>query len=177
MSFRGSGSYSTEEFEGLYCTVTAKNEKTGEAYPARENEVLFKLEDSDINFDTDAREFTWKFDLDDAKMRDIFNISGIPENSLCLYTVSFTAVDGDRNESAPSFRRIHVDTAAPVIDKISYTPKVMYNGNKCVNGKINVTVSVTENQELYDLEVGLKVEGGQDYLTKKNSSNLSAELE
>lgn len=177
LSFRGSGSYSTEEFEGLYCTVTAKNEKTGEAYPARENEVLFKLEDSDINFDTDAREFTWKFDLNDAKMRDIFNISGIPENSLCLYTVSFTAVDGDRNESAPSFRRIHVDTAAPVIDKISYTPKVMYNGNPCVNGKINVTVSVTENQELYDLEVGLKVEGGQNYLTKKNSSNLSAELE
>lgn len=177
LSFRGTGSYSTEEFEGLYCTVTAKNEKTGEAYPARENEVLFKLEDSDINFDTDAREFTWKFDLNDAKMRDIFNISGIPENSLCLYTVSFTAVDGDRNESAPSFRRIHVDTAAPVIDKISYTPKVMYNGNPCVNGKINVTVSVTENQELYDLEVGLKVEGGQDYLTKKNSSNLSAELE
>ena len=177
LSFRGTGSYSTEEFEGLYCTVTAKNEKTGEAYPARENEVLFKLEDSDINFDTDAREFTWKFDLNDAKMRDIFNISGIPENSLCLYTVSFTAVDGDRNESAPSFRRIHVDTAAPVIDKISYTPKVMYNGNPCVNGKINVTVSVTENQELYDLEVGLKVEGEQDYLTKKNSSNLSAELE
>ena len=177
LSFRGSGSYSTEEFEGLYCTVTAKNEKTGEAYPARENEVLFKLEDSDINFDTDAREFTWKFDLNDAKMRDIFNISGIPENSLCLYTVSFTAVDGDRNESAPSVRRIHVDTAAPVIDKISYTPKVMYNGNPCVNGKINVTVSVTENQELYDLEVGLKVEGEQDYLTKKNSSNLSAELE
>lgn len=177
LSFRGSGSYSTEEFEGIYCTVTAKNEKTGEAYPARENEVLFKLEDSDINFDTDAREFTWKFDLNDAKMRDIFNISGIPENSLCLYTVSFTAVDGDRNESAPSFRRIHVDTAAPVIDKISYTPKVMYNGNPCVNGKINVTVSVTENQELYDLEVGLKVEGEQDYLTKKNSSNLSAELE
>ena len=177
LSFRGTGSYSTEEFEGIYCTVTAKNEKTGEAYPARENEVLFKLEDSDINFDTDAREFTWKFDLNDAKMRDIFNISGIPENSLCLYTVSFTAVDGDRNESAPSFRRIHVDTAAPVIDKISYTPKVMYNENKCVNGKINVTVSVTENQELYDLEVGLKVEGGQDYLTKKNSSNLSAELE
>ena len=177
LSFRGSGSYSTEEFEGLYCTVTAKNEKTGEAYPARENEVLFKLEDSDINFDTDAREFTWKFDLNDAKMRDIFNISGIPENSLCLYTVSFTAVDGDRNESAPSFRRIHVDTAAPVIDKISYTPKVMYNGNPCVNGKINVTVSVTENQELYDLEVGLKVEGEQDCLIKKNSSNLSAELE
>lgn len=177
LSFRGTGSYSTEEFEGIYCTVTAKNEKTGEAYPARENEVLFKLEDSDINFDTDAREFTWKFDLDDAKMRDIFNISGIPENSLCLYTVSFTAVDGDRNESAPSVRRIHVDTAAPVIDKISYTPKVMYNGNPCVNGKINVTVSVTENQELYDLEVGLKVDGGQDYLTKKNSSNLSAELE
>lgn len=177
LSFRGSGSYSTEEFEGIYCTVTAKNEKTGEAYPARENEVLFKLEDSDINFDTDAREFTWKFDLNDAKMRDIFNISGIPENSLCLYTVSFTAVDGDRNESAPSFRRIHVDTAAPVIDKISYTPKVMYNGNPCVNGKINVTVSVTENQELYDLEVGLKVEGEQDCLIKKNSSNLSAELE
>lgn len=177
LSFRGTGSYSTEEFEGIYCTVTAKNEKTGEAYPARENEVLFKLEDSDIIFDTDAREFTWKFDLNDAKMRDIFNISGIPENSLCLYTVSFTAVDGDRNESAPSFRRIHVDTAAPVIDKISYTPKVMYNGNPCVNGKINVTVSVTENQELYDLEVGLKVEGEQDYLTKKNSSNLSAELE
>lgn len=138
---------------------------------------MLKLEDSDITFDTDAREFTWKFDLNDAKMRDIFNISGIPENSLCLYTVSFTAVDGDRNESAPSFRRIHVDTAAPVIDKISYTPKVMYNGNPCVNGKINVTVSVTENQELYDLEVGLKVEGGQNYLTKKNSSNLSAELE
>ena len=177
LSFRGTGSYSTEEFEGIYCTVTAKNEKTGEAYPARENEVLFKLEDSDINFDTDAREFTWKFDLNDAKMRDIFNISGIPENSLCLYTVSFTAVDGDRNESAPSFRRIHVDTAAPVIDKISYTPKVMYNGNPCVNGKINVTVSVTENQELYDLEVGLKVEGEQDCLIKKNSSNLSAELE
>ena len=177
LSFRGTGSYSTEEFEGLYCTVTAKNEKTGEAYPARENEVLFKLEDSYITFDTDAREFTWKFDLNDAKMRDIFNISGIPENSLCLYTVSFTAVDGDRNESAPSVRRIHVDTAAPVIDKISYTPKVMYNGNPCVNGKINVTVSVTENQELYDLEVGLKVEGEQDYLTKKNSSNLSAELE
>lgn len=177
LSFRGTGYYSTEEFEGIYCTVTAKNEKTGEAYPARENEVLFKLEDSDINFDTDAREFTWKFDLNDAKMRDIFNISGIPENSLCLYTVSFTAVDGDRNESAPSFRRIHVDTAAPVIDKISYTPKVMYNGNPCVNGKINVTVSVTENQELYDLEVGLKVEGEQDCLIKKNSSNLSAELE
>lgn len=177
LSFRGTGSYSTEEFEGLYCTVTAKNEKTGEAYPARENEVLFKLEDSDITFDTDAREFTWKFDLNDAKMRDIFNISGIPENSLCLYTVSFTAVDGDRNESAPSVRRIHVDTAAPVIDKISYTPKVMYNGNPCVNGKINVTVSVIENQELYDLEVGLKVEGEQDCLIKKNSSNLSAELE
>ena len=177
LSFRGSGSYSTEEFEGLYCTVTAKNEKTGEAYPARENEVLFKLEDSDITLDTDAREFTWKFDLNDAKIRDIFNISGIPENSLCLYTVSFTAVDGDRNESAPSVRRIHVDTAAPEIDKISVTPEVKYNGNTCVNGKINVTVSVTENQELYDLEVGLKVEGGQDYLTKKNSSNLSAELE
>lgn len=138
---------------------------------------MFKLEDSDITFDTDAREFTWKFDLNDAKMRDIFNISGIPENSLCLYTVSFTAVDGDRNESAPSVRRIHVDTAAPVIDKISYTPKVMYNGNPCVNGKINVTVSVIENQELYDLEVGLKVEGEQDCLIKKNSSNLSAELE
>lgn len=177
LSFRGTGYYSTEEFEGLYCTVTAKNEKTGEAYPARENEVLFKLEDSDITFDTDAREFTWKFALNDAKIKDIFNISGIPENSLCLYTVSFTAVDGDRNESAPSVRRIHVDTAAPVIDRISYTPKVMYNGNPCVNGKINVTVSVTENQELYDLEVGLKVEGEQDYLTKKNSSNLSAELE
>lgn len=177
LSFRGTGSYSTEEFEGIYCTVTAKNEKTGEAYPARENEVLLKLEDSDITLDTDAREFTWKFDLNDAKIRDIFNISGIPENSLCLYTVSFTAVDGDRNESAPSFRRIHVDTAAPVIDKISYTPKVMYNGNPCVNGKINVTVSVTENQELYDLEVGLKVEGEQDCLIKKNSSNLSAELE
>lgn len=177
LSFRGTGSYSTEEFEGLYCTVTAKNEKTGEAYPARENEVLLKLEDSDITLDTDAREFTWKFDLDDAKMRDIFNISGIPEKSLCLYTVSFTAVDGDRNESAPSVRRIHVDTAAPEIGKISYTPKVMYNGNPCVNGKINVTVSVTENQELYDLEVGLKVEGEQDCLIKKNSSNLSAELE
>lgn len=177
LSFRGTGYYSTEEFEGLYCTVTAKNEKTGEAYPARENEVLLKLEDSDITLDTDAREFTWKFDLDDAKMRDIFNISGIPEKSLCLYTVSFTAVDGDRNESAPSVRRIHVDTAAPEIDRISYTPKVMYNGNPCVNGKINVTVSVTENQELYDLEVGLKVEGEQDCLIKKNSSNLSAELE
>lgn len=55
--------------------------------------------------------------------------------------------------------------------------KLCINGNKCVNGKINVTVSVTENQELYDLEVGLKVEGEQDCLIKKNSSNLSAELE
>lgn len=177
LSFKGTGSYSTEEFEGLYCTVTAKNEKTGEAYPARENEVSLKLKDSDITLDTDAREFTWKFDLTEEKMRDIFNISGIPEKSLCLYTVTFTAVDGDRNESAPSVRRIHVDTAAPVIDKITVTPEVTYNGKKCVNGKINVTASVTENQELYDLEVELKVEGKQDYLIKKNTSNLSADLE
>ena len=149
----------------LYCSITAKDEKGDAVYPVEPKEVKIPV---------DPKDFTWELELTDENVRNQFGVTGVPENSLCLYTISFRAVDNDENESGDTVRRVHVDTEAPKVEKINISPINTFNDRNCVNGKISISANVSENYELDRMHVYLKV--GDNKCYDMSSSNLTLDF-
>lgn len=149
----------------LYCSITAKDEKGDAVYPVEPKEVKIPV---------DPKDFTWELKLTDENVRNQFGVTGVPENSLYLYTISFRAVDNDENESGDTVRRVHVDTEAPKVEKINISPINTFNDRNCVNGKISISANVSENYELDRMHVYLKV--GDNKCYDMSSSNLTLDF-
>ena len=149
----------------LYCSITAKDEKGDAVYPVEPKEVKIPV---------DPKDFTWELELTDENVRNQFGVTGVPENSLYLYTISFRAVDNDENESGDTVRRVHVDTEAPKVEKINISPINTFNDRNCVNGKISISANVSENYELDRMHVYLKV--GDNKCYDMSSSNLTLDF-
>ena len=134
----------------LYYSITASNEKGSGIlyYPAGANEGAESAAELAANFAEVPLndDLTWSLPITKE-------LVSIPADVLYLYTVTLRAVDNDGNLSAEYARRVHVDTAKPVISNIQVSRDVTNaTGDTIptVNGNITISANVSDNYMLSD---------------------------